>query len=1285
MRARRHRRRRHPFASRAVGVSALAVVGVTVSCISQVAAASPGHGVLPLPPPPPPPPPQVSAVAKIGENEAIDGDDEPKDVPIWPQSTVGGDDDSVASDDSEMTREPQTVQATPATQDGSFEEPVPRITAPPENALSGNDRRTGYSAERSNQNNMSQSYQSITQPNSNQYDPHQYNQHLQQYHHHYQGDWQHQHHNQHPPPTYDQRRQPPPQGQLAVYRRPQPPSASQSASRLFSFAANKILSGIDTVTENLDANKLSSSVSSLTSRISSIANNKMNGPDPRRPHNAMGNMESRMPPRARRPPPQSRDPRGGGPPKKESYAPPIDELFSIGGTGAEIDIEANPMPARPDDEDGDEDGDADGGFDDGDEKEEMETFPNFARPKNEHPKPFQPSDYDRARYGEARNPPYQPRPRDMKPANRKPRQFELRQENGRTLPPSTDRYDSPRWRNGFDDDSDSSLGSKVSSVLGACVPRVPKFWKTSSDPDDDIWSDDESDNGPLGNKSKPNAAYNPPHQRSIAAQRATSMSPQVQSLLNKRSTFLSDSSINKCASIGRHQAVMRAGQLALVALALRETVPLFFDALSSNTIEGSSGAKRTIIISTLVASTDGWAFHALAAAILLLASDNVWIKPRLCALAEKAASETCTEAAFTKLYLRVQAALPMQNSFSNSLIEKSTRAHAIQYASLSQLKMFVSLALVYVLVSTVAVLRPATLSIAKSAVDIVKISAWQKRPIVWQTVKSESKEIGLSFMSNMSNLLGSELERLRREPLRAGVVVSLLLALLAVIRIPYQEARRNSETIGTDYEEDEGDTVTSLWSNIGSSSASRLNVLSSPRGVKGAIAQFTKLRPDGANSAGITYTPRRRRRKGIPNGSVQPLMKTTFYSVVSFALLSIPAACYMYLLAANPDGNGDLSFKSIQTCEWTSLFQLEALLLFTQMLVNQATSDATKAATLRLQKKVGSFYRQVTTAVSELQNIAAESSAGADFQAMLTANPTRGIDVSDLWAAHSSRQAWAVKGANLQCRNGEVILILGSSGAGKSRLLTSLAEHIFVPPRSARTTTYVRGKIEIAGVDLVKWDRRQLQQRIGICLSDVRTISDYASLYAGCTLGEILEPIPIENSPYGQKEKNAMSVAMKTTGLSSSVISRFPSKLSTCVTSNEDELRPSGTRPASYPLSPSDWSRVMLTKTLAQLISGNEQLSSPDSVKNCLVGSVLLLDDATSQMSESDEGNLIKSLRSTNAAVLLTSNRWACGRFADRIVVMSGGGVIECGTHDDLLTLGPENSLYARQWYYLTQ
>ena len=105
-----------------------------------------------------------------------------------------------------------------------------------------------------------------------------------------------------------------------------------------------------------------------------------------------------------------------------------------------------------------------------------------------------------------------------------------------------------------------------------------------------------------------------------------------------------------------------------------------------------------------------------------------------------------------------------------------------------------------------------------------------------------------------------------------------------------------------------------------------------------------------------------------------------------------------------------------------------------------------------------------------------------------------------------------------------------------------------------------------------------------------------------------------------------------------------------------------------------------MTKILAQLISGNDSQPTAQTVRKCLVGSILLLDDATSQMSEVDEANTINSLRSTGAATLLTSNRWATGRLADRIVVVDSGSVVEIGTHSELINLGSERSLYAKQW-----
>jgi len=371
--------------------------------------------------------------------------------------------------------------------------------------------------------------------------------------------------------------------------------------------------------------------------------------------------------------------------------------------------------------------------------------------------------------------------------------------------------------------------------------------------------------------------------------------------------------------------------------------------------------------------------------------------------------------------------------------------------------------------------------------------------------------------------------------------------------------------------------------------------------------------------------------------------------------------------------------KSIPEQGWVSLLEMAVLLVFTQLQVGTAVNDAIQANSIRLGKSVSLFFGKLLDVVNEVQKLAVEASAGADFQAMMTARSDKGIKVTDLWASHSTRRAWATKGANLQCRNGEVVLIIGADGSGKTRLLTTIAEHIFAPPKEARTTTYVRGEISVAGVPLSKWDRNQLQKRVGVFLNDIRTECDYASLYSGCTLDEIIEPVPPSGHIVGPKERNAVTLAMKIAGLEQ-LLSRLPSKLSTVVTANEDELKPSPLRPPAYPLSPSDWSGVILTKILAQLIAGNENQMSSPTIRKCLIGSVLLLDDSSSQMSEIDQAKMITSLRNTGAAVLLTSNQWATGRFVDRIVVIDGGSVVESGTHSDLLSIGPQRSVYARKW-----
>lgn len=1275
--------------------------------VLATASTTTGSGI--LPPPPPPPPRDAAAVVKpsISEEKSVASDDKPSDVSgtdstapfaeVIPKETESSTLPQIdplgirRKDDSDESSERTRTEH----EDASSESQPPQKQSTWDSfANSESNTATQTTEYQHTQPYGSQQSWAYQQPQSeyrNQYSQGQWAQS-------YDGQYgsqqqQQQHHYQQP---YPQQRQPylhPSQSQQLVrYNRPQQPNAKQSASRLFNMAVRKIQTGIDTVSESIDTNKVASSVSSLTSRlgelgdvVSSSVGLSGRGAGRPRPMQGMG----------QRYPQQRMDPRRAVQHKQE-YAPPMSELYSlesssnqpdgrqagVGNVGVrgenqwsgegEGDVHAYDgsmhYPGHNDasDTDGEPEVDSvEGGAPDVFGKSTQST-PKFDEPQNTLPSEL--------RRPQSINPRPQPRESDRKQSTQS-------WPNGGST--STSSATRPRQYSDYDDYESSSIGSKVKSVIGSVpIPSIPRMFKRGSEEyDDGAWSDDESKE-----KSRTSSSYSTGSSRRASTRANAAIVPRpVISLLGKRNNLLSAASAKRCVSVGRTQAILNAAQLALVVLAMHELLPVFYNSLSKD-----GGDLRATILSAVLSATDGWAWHALCAAFLISASNAAWIEPALRALSKEAAGESETEAAYTQLYLRLISSIPMKKSFPSGIIRKAAQVEAFNTASTARLHFFVTLAVGYILLSTVAVLKPAGAAVASAAMHLIQMDAFKQRPIEWNAVLDRAKTVGFGLAGSLKDLFYTELEEIQQQPLRVVVVLSLLTALLVASHLPSLERNRKGNlTGGLNDEDEEEDTITSLWSNIGSSSATRLSLLSSPRGVEGALDQFSKLRPDRAAAAGVlpsranTNLKKKRRMRQAPPSvmrSLKPLLQELGYLVTSSCILMAPLALYTYVWANTQSGGDEnmLSFKSISMDGWSSLLEMAALLFATNIQVGKAAHNAIIASNARLGSSLTAFFQTLAGVVGEVQKLAAASS-NSDFQAMLTASPTAGIVVNDFWAAHSTRKAWAVKGANLKCRNGEVVLVIGAGGAGKSRLLTSISEHIFAPPKSARTTTHARGTINVAGVDLAKWDRAQLQRRVGVWLHDVRTVSDYASLVTGCTLEEILEPV--SDSQMSTKERNAVALAMKVTGLGSKLSKQLPSRLSTVVSANEDELKPSPLRPPSYPLSPSDWSLVLLTKVLAQLIAGNDnQQSTPNSIAKCLIGSILLLDDATAQMSEVDEAKFITALRNTGAAVLLTSNRWASGRFADRIVVVDNGSVVESGTHADLINMGPERSLYAHHW-----
>jgi ABC-type multidrug transport system fused ATPase/permease subunit len=282
---------------------------------------------------------------------------------------------------------------------------------------------------------------------------------------------------------------------------------------------------------------------------------------------------------------------------------------------------------------------------------------------------------------------------------------------------------------------------------------------------------------------------------------------------------------------------------------------------------------------------------------------------------------------------------------------------------------------------------------------------------------------------------------------------------------------------------------------------------------------------------------------------------------------------------------------------------------------------------------------------------------------------------------------WACKGISLVGRRGEIVLVLGDEASGKSRLLTALGESILNIPTISRSTQTMRGSIHINGIDVNDWHPIQLQQGVGVLINDIRTLSDFSQLLSGLTLYEILDPIRESTKARGGEqisgsiEKTAIRLASEISSISSSLVPRLSSNtLSTAVTANEQDLNPLLEKSTQL-LTSCDWEKIILTRILAQIISSNPKLSlSSDSIDRCIDGTVLLLDDLGLHMNEMQLARLIKNLRKSGATTLMTSHQWSIGRYVDKIYVIRNGMIVERGTHEELLKIGPQKSVYAARW-----
>jgi len=210
-----------------------------------------------------------------------------------------------------------------------------------------------------------------------------------------------------------------------------------------------------------------------------------------------------------------------------------------------------------------------------------------------------------------------------------------------------------------------------------------------------------------------------------------------------------------------------------------------------------------------------------------------------------------------------------------------------------------------------------------------------------------------------------------------------------------------------------------------------------------------------------------------------------------------------------------------------------------------------------------------------------------------------------------------LRGINLCLGKGEVVALVGSSGAGK----TTLAQLI---PRFYDVTA---GRIFVDGVDIRQVKLSSLRAQIGIVTQDTILFNDTV----------------FNNISYGQQGRTeAEVVEAATAALAHDFILAMPEGYQAMIGERGQRLS-GGQR-----------QRLAIARAL---------LKNPP---------LLILDEATSELDTESEMLVQKALANLMAGrtVLVIAHRLSTVRRAGRIVVVDQGAISEVGTHDDLISRG---------------
>ena len=232
-----------------------------------------------------------------------------------------------------------------------------------------------------------------------------------------------------------------------------------------------------------------------------------------------------------------------------------------------------------------------------------------------------------------------------------------------------------------------------------------------------------------------------------------------------------------------------------------------------------------------------------------------------------------------------------------------------------------------------------------------------------------------------------------------------------------------------------------------------------------------------------------------------------------------------------------------------------------------------------------------------------------------------------MWFAYNEED-WVLRDVSFKVKAGQRIAIVGATGAGKTSIINILS----------RFYEYNKGNILVDGTELRDFDARYLSRQVGVVLQDVFLFSD--SIYNNITLNN--SEIKLEDVKAAAEQVGA---------------NRFIDQLPD--TYNFDVKERGG----------------MLSVGQRQLLAFiRAYIYNP---------AILILDEATSSVDTETEMMIQEAIEqiTKDRTSIIIAHRLATVQYADLIMVMEKGEIVEIGSHQDLLKIdGYYKNLYDLQF-----